>query len=79
MEESQSKMLRPRGNPVAVSAFVNVNYMGNVVTRRSHAGIVIFVQNVLIIWFSKKNTVESATIGSKFVASRTCSLCSDTS
>jgi len=41
------------------------------VTRRSHTGIFIFVQNALIIQYSKKqNTVESATFGAEMVAMR---------
>ena len=51
----------------------NTNHAGNVVMRRSHTGIVIFVQNAPIIWFSKRqNTVESASFGSEFVALRIC-------
>jgi hypothetical protein len=66
-------MPEPRGHSVIISAFVDANHAGNVVTRRSHSGIFIFVQNALIIWFSKRqNTVESATFGSEFVALRIC-------
>jgi hypothetical protein len=36
-----------------------------------HTGIIIFVQNALIIWYSKRqNTVEAATFGSEMVALR---------
>ena len=63
----------PRGNVVRISAFVDDNHAGNVVTRQSHSGIIIFVQNAPIIWFSKRqNTVEAATFGSEFVALRIC-------
>jgi hypothetical protein len=66
-------MPEPRGHPVIISAFVDANHAGNVITRRSHTGILIFVQNAPIIWFSKKqNTVEAATFGSEFVALRIC-------
>ena len=66
-------MPEPRGHPVNISAFVDANHAGNVVMRRSHTGIFIFVQNAPIIWFSKKqNTVEAATFGSEFVALRIC-------
>ena len=58
---------------VNISAFVDANHASNVVTRRSHTGIFIFIQNAPIIWFSKKqNTVEAATFGSEFVALRIC-------
>ena len=56
-----------------MSAFIDVHHAGNVDTRRSHTGIIIFVQNAPIIWFSKRqNTVEAAAFGSEFVALRIC-------
>jgi hypothetical protein len=72
-EELPSKMPTPLGNPVTINAFVDANHAGNVVTRRSHTGIIIFVQNAPIIVYSKRqNTVEAATFGSEFVALRIC-------
>ena len=53
-EELPPKIPEPGGNVVKISAFGNANHTGNVVTRRSHSGIIIFVQNALIIWFSKR-------------------------
>ena len=62
-----------RGRKVTISAFVDANHAGNVVTRRSHTGIIIFVQNAPIIFYSKKqNTIEAASFGSDFVALRIC-------
>jgi hypothetical protein len=70
-EELPPNMPEPRGHSVTTSAFVDANHAGNVVTRRSHTGIFLFVQNAPIIWFSKRqNTVEAATFGSEFVALR---------
>jgi hypothetical protein len=61
----------PLGLPVEISCFVDANHAGNLITRRSHTGIIIFVQNAPILWFSKKqNTVESSTFGSELVALR---------
>ena len=72
-EELPPKMPKPRGNPVKIGAFVDANHAGNVVTRRSHTGIIIFVQNAPIIYYSKKqNTIEAASFGSEFVALRIC-------
>jgi Reverse transcriptase (RNA-dependent DNA polymerase) len=72
-EELPPNMPEPRGHSVTISAFVDANHAGNVVTRRSHTGIFLFVQNAPIIWFSKRqNTVEAATFGSEFVALRIC-------
>ena len=57
-EELPPNMPDPRGNVVRISAFLNDNHAGNVVTCRSHSGIIIFVPNAPIIWFSKRqNTV----------------------
>ena len=51
-EELPPRMPEPRGNPVIISAFIDADHAGNVVTRRSHTGIIIFVQNAPIVWFS---------------------------
>jgi hypothetical protein len=65
-------MPTPSGNPVHMYCFVDSDHAGNLVTRQSHTGIVIFLNKAPIIWFSKKqNTVESSTFGSEFVALRT--------
>ena len=72
-EELPPRMPEPLGNPVTIFAFVDANHAGNVVTRRSHTGIIIYVNNAPIIFYSKRqNTVESATFGSEFVALRIC-------
>ena len=56
----------PRGKPVYVGCYVDANHAGNLLTRRSHTGIVIFVNNSPIIWYSKRqNTVDSSIIGSE--------------
>ena len=71
VEELLPKMPVPRGRSVDITCFVDANHAGNVVTRRSHTGIIIFVQNAPVIWHSRRqNTVESSTFGSEFVAMR---------
>jgi hypothetical protein len=61
----------PKGKCVSISCFVDANHAGNVITRRSHTGILIYVQNAPIIWFSKRqNTVESSSFGRESVALR---------
>ena len=62
----------PLGHPVNIYTFVDANHAGNVVTRRSHTGVLLFVQNSPIVWLSRRqNTVETSTFGSEFVALRT--------
>ena len=61
----------PRGNAVQINCFVDADHAGNRVTRRSHTGVLIFVNRAPILWFSKaQNTVETSTFGSEFVAMR---------
>ena len=48
---------------------MDADHAGNKVTRRSHTGIMIFVNSAPITWYSKhQNTVESSTFGSEIVA-----------
>ena len=64
-------MFEPLGNSVIVCAWVDENHLGNLVNKRSHPGILIYVNNALILSFSKrKNTVESSSFGSELVALR---------
>ena len=71
-EELPPKMPEPLGLPVNIYTFVDANHAGNLVTRRSHTGVLLFVQNSPILWLSRRqNTVETSTFGSEFVALRT--------
>ena len=59
----------PRGNGITMHYFEDADLSGNTVTRRSQAGILIFVNRAPIIWNSKRqNTVEASTYGSEIVA-----------
>ena len=70
-KELPPKMPAPLGITLDITCFVDSDHAGNVVTRRSHSGIIIFLNNAPVIWFSKKqNTVESSSFGSEFVALR---------
>ena len=72
-EELPPNMPEPRGHAVTISAFVDADHAGNLVTWKSHTGIIIYVNNAPITWFSKRQTtVESSTFGSEFVAMRIC-------
>jgi hypothetical protein len=64
-------MPEPRGNSVKMLTFVDSDHAGNLATRRSQTGILIYLNKSPIVWFSKRqNTVESSTFGSEFVALR---------
>jgi hypothetical protein len=54
-----------------MNAFVDVNHAGNKLTRQSHTGIIIYLNCLPILWYSKaQSTTESSTFGSEFVAMR---------
>ena len=60
-----------RGKPVYVGCYVDTDHAGSLLTRRSHTGIIIFVNISPIIGYSKlQNKVESSSFGSKFIALR---------
>jgi hypothetical protein len=69
-EELPPKMPEPLGHPaVNIYTFVDANHAGNVVTWRSHTGILLFIQNSPNLWLSCcQNTVETSTFGREFVA-----------
>jgi hypothetical protein len=63
----------PLGIMVRITAYVDADHAGSVVSRRSQTGFIIFVNSVPIIWYSKKqNTIESSTFGAEFVALQVC-------
>jgi len=63
----------PLGNVVKIRAFVDANHAGNLKTRRSHSGILIYINNSPVIWYSKrKNTIEASSFGSEYIALRIC-------
>ena len=48
----------PLVNPVEVNCFVDSDYAGYKVTRRSQNGILLYLNSASIIWYSKRqNTV----------------------
>ena len=62
-------MPEPRGNYVTTSCFVDADLAGNKVTRRSQTGVLIFVNQAPIHYYSKKQpTVEISTFGAEFCA-----------
>ena len=61
----------PLGRSVQINSFVDADLAGELTTRRSQTGILIFLCMAPILWYSKRqNTVECSTFGSEFVAMR---------
>ena len=68
-EESPRNMPTPRGCGMSIHCFVDSDHAGNVVTRRSHTGIMTFLNKSPVVWHSERqNTVETSAFGSEFVA-----------
>jgi hypothetical protein len=56
---------------VYVTCYVDSDHAADVVTRRSVTGILLFVNNTPIKWYSKRqNTIETSSYGSELVAAR---------
>ena len=62
----------PLGESVEIHCFVDAPHASDKRSRKSHTGILIFLNRAPIFWYSKKqNNVESSTFGSEFVALKT--------
>jgi hypothetical protein len=71
-EEKPPQAPELRGRSANTSCFVDADHAGCRVTRRSHTGVLIFVNRAPILRYSKRqNTVEASTFGSEFVAMKT--------
>ena len=67
-EEIDPKAPPPKGKPVRLSSFFDANLMHNVATGRSASGILEFINQTPIDWFSKQQgQVETATYCSEFM------------
>lgn len=63
----------PRGKPVTLTHYVDANLYHDWNTGKSVTGVLHFINQTPIDWFTKKQaTVETATYGSEFIAARTC-------
>jgi hypothetical protein len=68
-------MPEPLGKEIDFRMMVDSDHAGDKETRRSRSGILIFMNNALIDWLSKKQpTIETAVFGAEFdvVYSRQC-------
>ena len=55
------------GKYVVIKAYVDANQAVNMENMKSHYGIIIYVNDEPIIWYSKRqNTVEASSFGSYF-------------
>ena len=70
-------LMTPRHITQALVKYVVIKYYlydsprGNMLNRRLHSGIITYVNNTPIIWYSKRhNTVEASSFGSESFAIR---------
>ena len=66
---------RPRslGKEMLIRAFVDADFAGDKLTRRSRTGFIVMLNSAPIFWFSKKQTsAETSSFGSEFVAMKQC-------
>ena len=55
------------GKYAVIKYYVDANHAGNMANRRSHSGIIIYVNNVPIVYYSKcQKTVGASGFGSDF-------------
>ncbi len=60
------------GKEVDLHMFVDSDHTGDKRTRRSQSGFLVYLNTVLISWYSKKqSTIEICTFGAEFVAMKT--------
>ena len=68
-EEIPSNAPERRGIAFTMRAFVESNHAGDMITRRSRTGFLIFLNNEPIYWFSKKQgRCETSSFGSEFIS-----------
>jgi hypothetical protein len=73
VDEIASDAPPPRGFGFKIRAFVDADHAGNLVTRRSRTGFIIFLNNSPIYWLSKRQTgIETSSFGSEFMAMKHC-------
>ena len=72
-EEIPDDAPKPLGKKVRTTSYYDANLYHCLVTGRSMTGILHFVNQTPVDWYSKRqSTVATATFGSEFVAAKTC-------
>ena len=70
-EEMPPDMPIPKRPPATTMCYVDADHAHDVITRRSVTEVLLFVNNMPIKWYSRRqSTVETSTYGSELVASR---------
>ena len=71
IEKIPEDQLEPKGKGVQIMVEVDADHAHDLETRRSVSGVLLFINNTPMKWYSKRqNTVETSTYGSELVAAR---------
>ena len=72
-EEVTDDCPRPLGKELIIRAYVDADFAGDQLTRRSRTGFIVMVNSSPVYWYSKKQAVcETSSFGSEFLALKTC-------
>ena len=72
-EAKPSNAPRPLGMEFLIRCFVDADFAGDLLTRRSRSGFIVMLNMAPVYWFSKKqSTIETSTFGSEFCAMKQC-------
>ena len=70
-EELPPNATQPKGIGFTMRVFVDSDHAGELTTRRSRTGFIIFLNSSPIYWFLKCQTsVETISFGSEFIATK---------
>ena len=71
-EACPEDMPKPRGKAVQMTCFVDSDHAGDLVTRRSRTGVLVFIGKAPIVFYSKKQgSIETSSFGSELSAMKT--------
>ena len=72
-EEVPENAPEPLGKPFIMRAYVDADFAGEKLTRRSRTGYIIFLNMAPIYWYSKRQAcIETSSFGSEFIAMKQC-------
>jgi len=72
-EELPANMLESRGHGFIMSAYVDGDHAGDVATRKSRTGFLVFLNSALIFWMPEKQTgIETSSFGLELTAMKQC-------
>lgn len=72
-EETPVNAPKPRGMGFTMLAYVDSDHAGEIITRRSRTGYIVYLNNSPIYWISKKQQgVETSSFGAEFTAMKQC-------